>query len=202
MDPKEFLENQLLLNPLLAPIGIAVKVAGALGQGEAAKKAQQSTQAKPEKPSTQPDLPTQQPIPPGGASTEDLAAIIRAALEAQGAEARAARQAQLEEAEAARKFYPQRAEIDVDVYRRQAEIAQASALERMREKTARDVELQTISAWQGVTQAQIQRDTAMGLGMMNLAYAAGVPNPNILTGGAALAGQGRATFGTPTSTIS
>jgi len=64
MDPKEFLENQLLLNPLLAPIGIAVKVAGALGQGEAAKKAQQSTQAKPEKPSTQPDLPTQQPIPP------------------------------------------------------------------------------------------------------------------------------------------
>jgi len=210
MNPKEFLENQLLLNPLLAPLGIAAQVAGAaLEQREAAKKAQQSTEAKPEKPSTQPekpstqpDLPTQQPIPPGGASTEDLAAIIRAALEAQGAEARAARQAQLEEAKAAREFYPQRAEIDVDVYRRQAEIAQASALERMREKTARDVELQTISAWQGVTQAQIQRDTAMGLGMMNLAYSAGVPNPNVLTGGAALAGQGRAAFGTPSSLIS
>ena len=135
-------------------------------------------------------LPVQQPIPPGGVSGAGLPALIETLIKLQ-----------TQEAEAAREYYPEKARIDLETYRQQAEIAERAGMDKMREKTARDVELQTITAWQNITQAQINRDTTMGLGMMNLAYAAGLPNPNVLKAGASLVGQGRAGFGTPTSTI-
>lgn len=99
-------------------------------------------------------------------------------------------------------LYQQRAAIDLANYERQAELSRQAGMEQTRELTRRKIESDTISAWKGITEAQIDANAKIGLGMMNLAYAAGVPNPNVLTGGAALAGQGRAGFGTPSSTIS
>lgn len=140
---------------------------------------------------TTPDLPTQQPVPPGGVSGADLTAFLEKLIALQAAEAAAAR-----------KFYPEKSQIDLETYRQQAQIAEQAGLEKMRQKTARDIELQTISAWQNIAQAQINRDAAMGLGMMQLAYTSGMPNPNILQAGASLAGQGRSSFGSPSSLIS
>lgn len=203
MNPTDFLESILAGSPLTAPIVLAGKVVQAAG-GNAAKKEEEdkarqqppsgNAPAQPSTPppaSTKPDLPTQQPIPPGGASGAGLPALIETLIKLQ-----------TQEAEAAREYYPEKARIDLETYRQQAEIAERAGMEKMREKTARDIELQTINAWQNITQAQINRDTAMGLGMMNLAYAAGVPNPNVLQAGAALVGQGRSGFGVPSSTIS
>lgn len=201
MNPTDFLESILAGNPLTAPIVIAGKVM----QGKKDEKGDKGGSSQPPSgeppagpppPSTsapesnQPDLPTQQPVPPGGASGAGLPDLIETLIKLQ-----------TQEAEAAREYYPEKARIDLETYRQQAEIAERAGMDKMREKTARDVELQTISAWQNITQAQINRDTAMGLGMMNLAYAAGLPNPNVLQAGASLVGQGRAGFGTPTSTI-
>ena len=196
MNPTDFLESILAGNPLTAPIVIAGKVMqgkkdekGDKG-GSSQPSSGESSQGTSVPASTQPDLPTQQPVPPGGASGAGLPDVLETLIKLQ-----------TQEAEAAREYYPEKARIDLETYRQQAEIAERAGMDKMREKTARDVELQTITAWQNITQAQINRDTAMGLGMMNLAYAAGVPNPNVLQAGASLVGQGRAGFGTPTSTI-
>lgn len=99
-------------------------------------------------------------------------------------------------------LYGERAAIDLANYERQAELARQAGMEQTRELTRRKIEGDTIAAWRGITEAQIDANAKIGLGMMNLAYSAGVPNPNVLTGGAALAGQGRAGFGTPSSPIS
>lgn len=98
-------------------------------------------------------------------------------------------------------LYQQRAAVDLANYERQAELSRQAGMEQTRELTRRKIESDTINAWKGITEAQIDANAKIGLGMMNLAYAAGVPNPNVLTGGASLAGQGRAGFGTPSSTI-
>lgn len=200
MNPQDFLENILFSNPLLMPIGVVGKAAGALPdrekQAPTPKAAPQTTPTAPTAPpgqptSTTPDLPPQLPVPPGGMSADDLVDIITK-LEA----------IKQKEAQEARDYYPTKAAIDLETYRQQVNLAERAGLEKMREKTARDIELQTIQAWQGITQAQMNRDATIGLGMMNLAYAAGVPNPNVLQAGASLVGQGRSGFSTPFSTIS
>lgn len=200
MNSRDFLESILSGNPLTLPLVLASQALGGSDRDKEKSKAQApsstpSTQGAPtpppSSPSTTPDLPTQQPVPPGGVTSGDLLTIIRE-LE----------KIKQREAEAAREFYPTKAQIDLETYRQQAALAEQAGLEKMRQKTARDIELQTINAWQGITQAQINRDAMLGIGMMNLAYTAGMPNPNILQGGASLAGQGRASFGTPTSVIS
>jgi len=99
-------------------------------------------------------------------------------------------------------FYAQRAAIDQANYERMQELGRIAGMEQTRELTRRKIEGDTIAAWRGITEAQINRDATLGLGMMQLAYTAGMPNPNVLQGGASLAGQGRASFGTPSSTIS
>lgn len=99
-------------------------------------------------------------------------------------------------------LYAERAAIDLANYERQAQLAQQAGMEQTRELTRRKIESDTIAAWRGITEAQIDANAKIGLGMMNLAYSAGVPNPNVLQGGASLAGQGRAGFTTPSSTIS
>lgn len=198
MNPTDFLESILVSNPLTAPIVIASKVMQGKKEDEGGASRPPSSQPpadqNPPRPadtgSNTPSLPTQQPIPPGGVSGAGLPALLETLIKLQ-----------TQEAEAAREYYPEKARIDLETYRQQAEIAERAGMEKMREKTARDIELQTIGAWQNITQAQINRDTAMGLGMMQLAYTAGMPNPNILQGAASLAAQARAGFGTPTSTI-
>ena len=74
-------------------------------------------------------------------------------------------------------------------------------MEQTRELTRRQIESDTIKAWQGITQAEINRDTAMGLGMMEIAYKSSMPNPNTLTAAANFAAQGRAGFTAPKSPI-
>ena len=146
--------------------------------------------------------------PPSQASTVDQNAALLALLERL-----AGRSADLSQAELNQRselydrildpgLYGERAAIDLANYERQAELSRQAGMEQTRELTRRKIESDTINAWKGITEAQIDANAKIGLGMMNLAYAAGVPNPNVLTGGAALAGQGRAGFGTPTSVIS
>lgn len=98
-------------------------------------------------------------------------------------------------------LYAQRAAIDQANWERSQELNRIAGMEQTRELTRRKIEGDTIAAWRGITEAQINRDATLGLGMMQLAYTAGMPNPNVLQGGAALAGQGRSSFGTPSSTI-
>ena len=146
--------------------------------------------------------------PPSQASTVDQNAALLALLERL-----AGRSADLSQDELNQRselydrildpgLYGERAAIDLANYERQAELSRQAGMEQTRELTRRKIESDTINAWKGITEAQIDANAKIGLGMMNLAYAAGVPNPNVLTGGAALAGQGRAGFGTPTSVIS
>ena len=99
-------------------------------------------------------------------------------------------------------LYAQRASIDQANWERSQELNRIAGMEQTRELTRRKIEGDTISAWRGITEAQIDANAKIGVGMMNLAYTAGMPNPNVLQGGAALAGQGRSSFGTPSSTIS
>jgi len=104
-----------------------------------------------------------------------------------------------QEAEANRKFYPQRTAIDFADFQKREEIARANALERAREKTYRDTELGTISAWQGITQKIIERDQNLALGMLNLSATLGMPNPNVLSALSPVTQQAIAAFrpGTP-----
>lgn len=99
-------------------------------------------------------------------------------------------------------LYAERASIDQANWERSQELNRIAGMEQTRELTRRKIEGDVIGAWRGITEAQINRDATLGLGMMQLAYTAGMPNPNVLQGGAALAGQGRSSFGTPSSTIS
>ena len=100
------------------------------------------------------------------------------------------------------RLYAERASIDQANWERSQELNRIAGMEQTRELTRRKIEGDTISAWRGITEAQIDANAKIGLGMMNLAYTAGMPNPNVLQGGASLAGQGRSSFGTPSSTIS
>jgi len=149
-----------------------------------------------------------QPSTPSQEATVDQNAALLALLERL-----AAQSAELSKEELAQRaglyeklldpgLYGERAAIDLANYERQAELARQAGMEQTRELTRRKIEGDTIAAWRGITEAQIDANAKIGLGMMNLAYSAGVPNPSVLTGGAALAGQGRAAFGTPSSLIS
>lgn len=100
------------------------------------------------------------------------------------------------------RLYAERAAVDQANWERSQELNRIAGMEQTRELTRRKIEGDVIGAWRGITEAQINRDATLGLGMMQLAYTAGMPNPNVLQGGAALAGQGRSSFGTPSSTIS
>ncbi len=95
----------------------------------------------------------------------------------------------------------QRQDIYTQAKIAEAEALQRGAMEKMEEKTRRDVELGTISAWQGITQAEINKDTALGLGMMSIAYSTGIPQPALMQSAANIVQQGRAGYGTPTSVI-
>jgi hypothetical protein len=190
MTPQELLENalegSLLLNPITAPLVIL----GQLGKDRKtpAEKTTETTRVEaptaPVAPTAprpggylDPDFdytPNTLPLPTGGV---DLNTLLPSLIESQG------RSFERRE-EAAREFYPERTEIDLEAWKAREAIARQNALERMREKTKRDKELKVIDAWTAVTQSEIQRDTAMGLGMMNLSATLGMPNPNVLNASA------------------
>jgi len=95
----------------------------------------------------------------------------------------------------------QRQDIFTQAKIAEAEALQRGAMEKMEEKTRRDVELGTISAWQGITQAEINKDAALGLGMMSIAYSTGIPQPALMQSAANIVQQGRASYGTPSSVL-
>lgn len=195
MEAKDLLELAIASNPLAYGV---LKGYQALSKKEAAPAAPGSSQVGQQGAVTSnaapdagtPDLPAKQELPTGSVSGGGLTSLLGALIEAQKEEARQARE-----------YYPEKAAIDLETYKQQLQLAEAAGLEKMREKTSRDIELQTIAAWQGVTQAQIQRDAAMGLGMMNLAYQSGMPNSALLQSAAALATAGGQGFGTPASVL-
>lgn len=78
---------------------------------------------------------------------------------------------------------------------------QQGAMNQTRELTRRQIESDTIKAWKGITEAEINRDTAIGLGMMQIAYQSGMPNPNQMTAAANFVAQGRGGFTAPKSPI-
>lgn len=198
MEGKDFLE---LILAQSNPVAGALKLGEILLKGQKAPGEQESdgaAQTTQQDSVTQtgasdagpPSTPEKQGLPTGGISGEDLTNLLNRYIEAK-----------VNEAERAREYYPQKAAIDLETYKQQLQLAEAAGLEKLRQKTARDVELQTIAAWQGITQAQIQRDAAMGLGMMNLAYQSGMPNSALLQSAAQLATAGGQGFGTPASVL-
>ena len=187
MTPQELLENalegSLLVNPITAPLVILGQLGKDRKTPAANKPETPKTPEAPEAPRSGPGgyidpntdyTPEQFPLPPGGV---DLNTLLPYLIESQ------AKSFERRE-EAAREFYPERTEIDLEAWKAREAIARQNALERMREKTKRDKELKVIDAWTAVTQSEIQRDTAMGLGMMNLSATLGMPNPNVLNASA------------------
>lgn len=195
-----FLDAIISTNPLLGPIKTAFDV------GIGVNKKYQESQAKPQsqtrtQPSPSaanegppppppegweagvPNLPVQQGMPQGSANVGGLAAVLQEYLR---------QQAEATKQTLDPKWRRETSQIDVDVYGQQTEIAKQAAMEKMREKTARDIELQNIQSWQAITQSQINRDTELARSMMNVAYIAGTPNANVLS---ALAGPTQAAIG-------
>lgn len=195
-----FLDAIISTNPLLGPIKTAFDV------GVGVNKKYQESQAKPQnqaraQPSPSaasegppppppegweagiPNLPVQQDMPQGSANAGGLAAVLQEYLR---------QQAEATKRTLDPKWRRETSQIDVDVYGQQTEIAKQAAMEKMREKTARDIELQNIQSWQAITQSQINRDTELARSMMNVAYIAGTPNANVLS---ALAGPTQAAIG-------
>ena len=128
------------------------------------------------------------PEPTGNQDFGQLAALIRLAEESKRREARENRA-----------FYPQREAIDFANFEKREAIARANTLARQRELTSRQTELATINAWQKITEANINRDTQLAYGMMNLSATLGMPNPNVLTALSPVTQQAIAAFkpGTP-----
>ena len=187
MTPQELLENALkgplLFNPYTAPLVILRELDKARKTPAANKPEPPKTPEAPKAPRSGPGgyidpntdyTPERLPLPTGGV---DLNTLLPYLIESQ------AKSFERRE-EAAREFYPERTEIDLEAWKAREAIARQNALERMREKTKRDKELKVIDAWTAVTQSEIQRDTAMGLGMMNLSATLGMPNPNVLNASA------------------
>lgn len=135
---------------------------------------------------TYPPQPT--PAPTGNQNLGQLEALVRLLDKTSQREAKESRE-----------FYLPRTEIDFADFQRREAIARANTLERQRERTSRETELATISAWQKITEANINRDTQLAYGMMNLSATLGMPNPNVLTALSPVTQQAIAAFkpGTP-----
>lgn len=69
-----------------------------------------------------------------------------------------------------------------------------TALAKSRELSARQIELENIKAWRGITEAQINREAQMALGLADVAYRATQANPATLAGLAPIAKLGAEAF--------
>jgi hypothetical protein len=121
-------------------------------------------------------LPIQQAPPQGSAAYGGLAGVLGGALE---------RSFALQEKLASVPYLKDINELNLATYAAQSEIAQQAAMEKSRENTARQIELQNLRSWEAITRAEIDRERAMAQALMSTAYIAGTPNANVLS---ALAG--------------
>lgn len=72
--------------------------------------------------------------------------------------------------------------------------SERAALTKSRELSARQIELENIRAWRGITEAQINREAQMALGLADVAYRATQANPATLAGLAPIARLGAEAF--------
>jgi hypothetical protein len=121
-------------------------------------------------------LPTQQDAPQGSAGFGGMPGVLGSALD---------RSFRLQERLTTPDYLRDVASINLETYAAQSEIAQQAAMEKTRENTARQIELQNLRSWEAITRAEIDRERAMAQALMSTAYIAGTPNANVLS---ALAG--------------
>jgi hypothetical protein len=121
-------------------------------------------------------LPAQQDAPQGSAGFGGLPGVLGSALD---------RSFKLQERLTTPDYLRDVASINLETYAAQSEIAQQAAMEKTRENTARQIELQNLRSWEAITRAEIDRERAMAQALMSTAYIAGTPNANVLS---ALAG--------------
>ena len=194
-----------LNNPLVNPYGFLGSVLGGMffsGAGAQKASPQPATRRNPSSGATDPNdpndpnyiplppppppqgsaggysLPVQQNAPQGSAGFGGLPGVLGSALD---------RSFKLQERITTPDYLRDVASINLETYAAQSEIAQQAAMEKTRENTARQIELQNLRSWEAITRAEIDRERAMAQALMSTAYIAGTPNANVLS---ALAGSG------------
>lgn len=223
-NPNNLKTAKTFLDQMLGGMGSVAKtvlpyglVAGTtLGTGKIALDAIRRSQQEPAKPgdpdfigpvmTTGANSPSASLSPAEQRESADLKVLIDLIRDQQGETKRSNRaqedsEASLINAAIDPRLIAQRQDIFTQAKIAEAEALQRGAMEKMEEKTRRDIETNTISAWQGITQAEINRDAALGLGMMSIAYSTGIPQPALMQSAANIVQQGRAAYGTPTSVL-
>jgi hypothetical protein len=160
-----------LNNPLVNPYGFLGSVLGGMffsGAGAQKASPQPATRRNPSS--------VQQNAPQGSAGFGGLPGVLGSALD---------RSFKLQERITTPDYLRDIASINLETYAAQSEIAQQAAMEKTRENTARQIELQNLRSWEAITRAEIDRERAMAQALMSTAYIAGTPNANVLS---ALAG--------------
>lgn len=208
--PQAFLQgtaNVVLNNPLISPYAFLSNQLGSMfAPGAGAQKAapQPAARRDPSSGATNPNdpnyiplpppppetlgpgdysLPIQQDAPQGSAGFGGLPGVLGSALD---------RSFKLQERLTTPDYLRDVASINLETYAAQSEIAQQAAMEKTRENTARQIELQNLRSWEAITRAEIDRERAMAQALMSTAYIAGTPNANVLS---ALAGPVAAAIG-------
>jgi hypothetical protein len=90
-------------------------------------------------------------------------------------------------------------DIQVEAYRRMADIAQGAAMEKSRERSRREIELQNMKSWEAITRSQIDKEARLAESLARTAYIASTPNANVLSALAPVAQQSMAAYKQPQS---
>jgi hypothetical protein len=190
--------NAVINNPLVNPYGfLGSQISSFLNSGAGNKGQAPQRAAKPKAPPVEPtqdpndpnflpppppdpstlgpgdySLPYQQEPPQGSAGFGGLPGLLGGALE---------RSFDLQEKLSSAPYLRELSDINIATYAAQSEIAQQAAMEKSRENTARQIELQNLRSWEAITRAEIDRERAMAQALMSTAYIAGTPNANVLS---------------------
>jgi hypothetical protein len=92
-----------------------------------------------------------------------------------------------------------RKDLEVEAYRRMADIAQGAAMEKSRERSRREIELQNMRSWEAITRSQIEKEARLAESLARTAYIASTPNANVLSALAPVAQQSMAAYKQPQS---
>ena len=90
-------------------------------------------------------------------------------------------------------------DIQVEAYRRMADVAQQAAMEKSRERSRREIELQNMKSWEAITRSQIDKEARLAESLARTAYIASTPNANVLSALAPVAQQSMAAYKQPQS---
>lgn len=90
-------------------------------------------------------------------------------------------------------------DIQVEAYRRMADVAQQAAMEKSRERSRREIELQNMKSWEAITRSQIDKEARLAESLARTAYIASTPNANVLSALAPVAQQATTAYRQPQS---